>query len=91
MHWHQRGVPQSFEKARVWYERSAVQGYVDAQYALGLLYTTGPGGREVDYASGFRWFKMAALQGDARAQTNVGLAYYDGNGVKQDYEEAAHW
>ena len=68
----------------------AEQGNVDAQYNLGVLYSSGQGVAQ-DFSESVRWYQMAAKQGDASAQYNLGLMYYFGEGVLQDYSEAARW
>ena len=37
------GVPQDYKEAVKWYRLSAEQGYVKAQYNLGLMYEQGKG------------------------------------------------
>ncbi|MGN6876123.1 tetratricopeptide repeat protein, partial [Neisseria sp. P0021.S007] len=61
----------------------AEQGYVPAQYILGVMYADGEGVRQ-DYAEALKWYRKAAEQGDARAQSDLGLMYANGQGVRQD-------
>ncbi len=70
--------------------RSAERGDTDAQYKLGVCYSTGEGVKQ-DYAEAVKWFRKAAEQGHAEAQFKLGLAYEDGNGVAKDYTEAVKW
>ena len=46
---------QDFQEAANWYEKSADQGYVDAQYNLANLYLRGNGVTQNDYLA-FSWF-----------------------------------
>ena len=78
---YQRG---DYETAvRLW-RLSGDEGNVDAQFNLGLLYSSGPGVPQ-DHAQALIWFRKAADQGDARAQVYLGGMYRVGRGVRQDY------
>ncbi len=46
----------------------AAGGDVDALYELGVAYSTGSGGVEVDLIQAHKWFNLAALNGCDRAQ-----------------------
>jgi TPR repeat protein len=46
----------------------AAMGDVDALYELGVAYSTGIGGVEVDLVEAHKWFNLAALQGSTVAQ-----------------------
>lgn len=46
----------------------AARGKVDALYDLGVSYSTGRGGVDVDLIEAHKWFNLAALSGSARAQ-----------------------
>ena len=46
----------------------AIQGNVDAQYALGLVYAEGRGVEE-DLVRSFAWLSLCVKQGDADAET----------------------
>lgn len=46
----------------------AERGNVDALFDLGLTYSTGRGGVEVDLIEAHKWFNLAALSGSSRAQ-----------------------
>lgn len=73
-----------------WFYRSAMQGFADAQFNLGLLYANGEGIAK-DSAKAAEWFKKAAEQGNVDAQNNLGAMYYLGEGVPKDYAIAAEW
>jgi TPR repeat protein len=84
---YQRG---DYETAvRLW-RLSGDEGNVDAQFNLGLLYSSGQGLPQDD-AQALIWFHKAADQGDARAQVSLGGMYRVGRGVRQDYAQAAAW
>ena len=46
----------------------AVTGDVKALYDLGVAYSTGSGGVEVDLIEAHKWFNLAALNGSEQAQ-----------------------
>ena len=67
-----QGVPQDYKTAVKWYRLAAEQGYVRAQYNLGLMYANGQGVPQ-DYKTAVKWFRLAAEQGNADAQYNLGV------------------
>jgi uncharacterized protein len=56
---------QSMIEARL---ADAEQGDVDALFELGVCYSTGRGGSDVDLIEAHKWFNLAALNGDTRSQ-----------------------
>ena len=46
----------------------AAMGDVHALYELGVAYSTGTGGVEVDFIEAHKWFNLAALNGSVQAQ-----------------------
>ncbi len=74
-----RGVPLDLSVAKIWFERAARSGHVDAETTLGLL--TFQNG---DRAAGLKWLKAAADQGEPRALLVYGTALFNGDGVPQD-------
>jgi TPR repeat protein len=46
----------------------AAMGNVQALYDLGIAFSTGTGGVEVDFIEAHKWFNLAALNGSALAQ-----------------------
>ena len=46
----------------------AANGDVKALFDLGVAYSTGSGGVEVDLIEAHKWFNLAALNGNAEAQ-----------------------
>ncbi len=47
----------------------AAQGDMDALYDLGVAYSTGSGGIDVDLIEAHKWFNLAALNGSEEAMT----------------------
>ena len=74
-----RGVPLDLAAAKIWFERAARSGHLDAQTTLGLLIF-----QNGDRAGGLKWLKQAADQGEPRALLVYGTALYNGDGVTQD-------
>ncbi len=46
----------------------AAMGDTDALYELGLAYSSGSNGVELDFIQAHKWFNLAALRGDDRSQ-----------------------
>ena len=62
-----QGVEEDKVIANQWYEKSAKQGNVNAQFNLGLSFYEGEG-VEKDYAKAMHWFNKAAEFGDEGAK-----------------------
>ena len=65
-------------------------GYTRAQYALGRLYATRPGGYRDD-PEALRWFEAAARRGYAQAQHEIGTRHMHGNQLPKDLTRAIEW
>lgn len=74
-----RGVPIDLGAARMWFEKAANTGHLDAATTLGLLLF-----QNGDQVAGLKWLKQAAEQGEPRALLVYGTALYNGDGVTQD-------
>lgn len=74
-----RGVPIDLSVAKVFFERAASGGHLDAATTLGLLLF-----QNGDQAQGLKWLRQAADQGEPRALLVYGTALYNGDGVTQD-------
>ena len=61
------GVPKDVGEALKWYQKTAEQGSVDAQFTLGFLYYEGRGVPQ-DYVQAHMWFNLAEAQGDKDTQ-----------------------
>lgn len=84
------GVTKDPETARKWLEKSAKNGYVLSQAALGDFYSKGePGNRNLTEA--IKWYTLAAYNGNVSAQSFLGDCYLNGIGVKQDPATAVRY
>ena len=70
-----------------YYQQSASQGHITAQFSLGYMYDKGIG-VEQNYPEALKYYQQAASQGDITAQFNLGCMYYNGYGIKQNYPKA---
>lgn len=73
------GVPQNFEKAKVWFERGLTTGDPLAQYGLGLISLHGYAGKK-NVKRAMDLFKASAEQDFASAQVEMGKLYLDQGG-----------
>ena len=73
-----------------WLEKAAIQGNVNAQRELGLMYSRG-GFIGKDIVKANEWWLKAAEQGNTDAQMSVGFSYKKGEGLPQDYKKAMMW
>ena len=76
--------------AAEWYQKSAAQGYVRAEWKLGNLYSWGHGIIKSD-AKAIEWWIKAASHGDAELKYGLGRKYQYGNGVPKDEGKAIEW
>ncbi|KAI9260151.1 hypothetical protein BY458DRAFT_516707 [Sporodiniella umbellata] len=76
-------IPQDLKKAKEYYQKSAQQGFADAQAALGNQYVMSD-----DYEQGLQWLDKAAKQGNSRAHVQLAMMYDKGVGVDQNNETA---
>ena len=79
-----------FETALAEWTPLAEQGYVHAQYNLGIMYDNGYGVSENDKMA-LEWYTKAAEQGHAIAQFNLGVMYENGYGVPENDKTAVKW
>jgi TPR repeat protein len=70
---------------------AAEQGYVKAQFKLGVLLYDHLAVEAEWEVEARKWFRLAADQGYAEAQFNLGMMYHEGRSVPQDYGEAEKW
>ena len=97
------GVDKNIKEAIKWYKKAETQGYVPAQYSLGMAYLTAHTDKsffeiagsfrqiEQNYKESAKWFTKAAEQGYAPAQNSLGIAYEAGYGVPVDNEKSIEW
>ena len=57
------GVKQDYLKAKEWWEKAAAQGYLDAQFNLGVMYDNGFGVKQ-DKKVAKKWYGEACDGGD---------------------------
>ena len=62
----------SYAEAVKWYSMAANQGFVDAQYNLGLMYASG-GGIPEDYMGAYLWWTVANAYGNEQAGTKLNI------------------
>ena len=86
------GVPQSDEKAVLWFRRAADQGYAKAQGNLGALYATGRGVRR-DYVGAHVWLNLCAASGDSKcaAQRDLVAKKLKHRDLLEAQRRAAEW
>lgn len=61
---------QSDNEALIWFEKSANQGYAEAQYNLGTMYQNAIG-VDQDFKKAVKYYKLAANQGHREAKDNL--------------------
>ena len=61
--------PQTREKAIVWIQKAADQGFGPGQYELGMLYKNGTGGATQNNIQAHKWFSLALANGEVKAET----------------------
>ena len=64
------GVDINQSQAAKWYEKAAIQGHIDAQYNIGLMYANGEGVEQNEQFA-LMWLASAAKQGDKEATKNT--------------------
>jgi len=62
----------------------AERGDPRAQFGLGVIYESGPGGTPTDQEEALRWYRLAARQGIPQAQNNLAIMYAEGRVVSRD-------
>ena len=77
-------VKSDLQKAELWLQASAKNGYSESQYALALRYNTQHDESELDHTRAVYWLKLAAEQGHLNAQYELGEHYHYGIGIQQD-------
>lgn len=77
-------------KAVTWFRRAAEQGHAEAQYIMGVRYSTGERVKRSNRQA-LVWLTKAAEQGDAKAQGELSAAYLSGIGGPQDDGQAYAW
>ena len=78
----------SKKKAFYWYKKSAAQGFIPAQYKLGVCYKNGVG-TEKDIVKAGQAFYNAAQQGNVLAEYNLGVYYLEN--VDEGQDKGIEW
>ena len=73
--------------AKLWFEKAAEKGQVDAMNNLAFLYYNGYTGTP-DYAKAAEWFQKAVDAGSVEAMSNLAQLYVYGAGVDVNYNKA---
>lgn len=74
----------NYAQALAWYGKSAEQGYVKSQTALGWMYEHGEG-QQQDFQKALKWLGEAAEQDDPVAETELAGMLMRGEGTAIDY------
>ena len=82
------GVDKDVDLAYKWFQKSADQGYVLAEYEMGYMYHTHT---PPDYDKAIVYFRKSAAQNNLAAWYMLGVMYTDGHGADRSYEEAVKW
>jgi TPR repeat protein len=90
LYFHIQSHPPQNKEAEALYRKSALNGHMESQVNLGLMYGHGIG-VEKDPVESFNWYLLAAEKGDAQAQFNVALNYQHGKAVSKDPEAAIEY
>lgn len=86
------GISQDLERAKYWLEKSANQGWVDAQMELVGLYLYGKGDTfKKDNKKAFYWTEQAAKYNHVGSQQTLAIMYFDGLGVPVDLSKFLYW
>ena len=85
-----RGLVKNVEESARWFMEPAQQGYVEAQYRLGVCYTEGQGVTQ-NIKKAHEWFMKAAEQGYVMAYWHLGLLFSTGTGVALSNDTAQAW
>jgi TPR repeat protein len=82
------GLEISKKDAFYWYEKSAKQGYADAQCKLGFIYLVGNSFVRPNSEESVKWFEKGAAQNELFCLDLLGDAYRDGDGVRADEKKS---
>ncbi len=80
-----------YNLARQWFDDAIKNGYVSANYYLGLMYENGLGA-DRDYDMALEYFEKGAEFGDSYSMFEIGNMYFLGYATgKKDYDTAFEW
>lgn len=89
LHYHGRGVPQDFGKARQLWEQAADLGDTNAQNNLGIVFALGQG-VTANLQRAVAYYRQAAEGGNILAQLNIGKMHLHEHSSGIEKEEAKH-
>jgi TPR repeat protein len=69
---------------------AAKKGVVEAQFSLGVCFSTGDG-VTADLNQAFKWYLIAAKRGHKDAAHNIAYFYKTGRGVRINKAKAEFW
>ena len=84
-------IMRDWSQALYWYEKAAVQGHIEAQFQLGLIYLKGMGEVAKDLKKAVRWLREAGELGHIEAQFRLGWLYSGWDGIERNLKEAFYW
>ncbi len=84
------GLTKDLSTARLWTERAAKSGVVEAMHRMGLYHYYGQGGAQNPVLAA-QWFGRAAERGMLDSQYNLAQLYETGLGVTPNSAEAYRW
>jgi len=84
------GAIQSFENAKVLFQKGADRGYAPSIFMLGCMYKDDTG-VEKSYEKALQFFRKGAELGHVDAQFCLADMYYLGKGVNQSASDAMEW
>ncbi len=84
--------PEDHKEAVKWFKKAAEEGYRDAFYMLGDIYSEGDFSSEPDSkVQAFRYYWKAAELGNLQAMCEMGRCFMNGEGVEPDPSAALVW
>ncbi len=83
-------IPQDFEAARTWFERSSAQGHPDACWYLGRMHLRGEAVSH-DPSKGIKFLLKGALGGSLEAQADLGRELVFGDARIRDEAKGFTW
>jgi len=84
------GLTKDLSTARLWTERAAKSGVIEAMHRMGLYHYYGQGGAQNPVLAA-QWFRRAAERGMLDSQYNLAQLYETGLGVTPNSAEAYRW
>jgi TPR repeat protein len=81
------------DDATGWFEKAALQGNMDAEYDLAMVYSKAEAVTEnsAGMVKALPFFRRAAMQGHPIAQFIMALAYHEGRLVERDEQQCKKW